>query len=538
MFDVNQKKLFMLMLQGISYAHPNKELLFDNLSFSVKAHDKVALVGNNGAGKSTVLKIIANELQAASGHLKVDPKPYYVPQILGQYDHLTVAQAIGIDDKINALHEILNGNATETDLAVLNDDWTFEDRCRQAFAHWQLIGIDWTKTMAMLSGGEKTKVFLAGIHIHRPGLILLDEPSNHLDSVGRQLLYEFIESTDSTLLVVSHDRKLLNRLNRVYELSKRGITIYGGNFDFYAEQKKIENDALHENIESKEKMLRQAREKEREVLTRQQKLDSRGRKKQDKAGVARIMLNTLRNNAENSTAKIKDVHSEKINDLSDDLRKLRSELPGADKMRFGFDNSVLHPGKVLVNAVNINFTYNEKCLWKEDLDLRITSGERIALKGPNGSGKTTLIKLILGNLEPQRGSIFRADSKSVYIDQDYSLVSNDLTVYEQAQQFNTGALQEHEIKIRLNRFLFTRKAWETPCRSLSGGERMRLMLCCLTIGHQPTDMIILDEPTNNLDIQNIELLTAALHEYNGTLIVVSHDEMFLEELSIGRVLEI
>lgn len=134
--------------------------------------------------------------------------------------------------------------------------------------------------------------------------------------------------------------------------------------------------------------------------------------------------------------------------------------------------------------------------------------------------------------------MFIAENKSVYIDQDYSLLNDNLKIYEQAQQFNTTALQEHEIKIRLNRFLFTKEDWDKPCSALSGGERMRLMLCCLSISNQSPDIIILDEPTNNLDIQNIEILTDAINDYQGTLLVISHDETFLEHLNIQRTIKL
>lgn len=528
----------MLILQNISYTHPSKDLLFSDINLTVNNHEKTALIGNNGVGKSTLLKIIASELQPSSGQINIDAEPYYVPQIFGQFNHLTIAQALRIEGKLNALKDILNGNTSEENFNLLNDDWTIEDRCKEALNFWQLDGLDLSQKMETLSGGQKTKVFLAGISIHQPELVLLDEPSNHLDVSGRQLLYSFIKSTKSTLIVVSHDRKLLNLLDTICELSKHGVKVYGGNYDFYKEQKQIENNALSQDIQSKEKELRKAKEKERETLERQQKLDSRGKGKQEKAGVARIMLNTLRNNAENSTSKMKSVHTEKIGSVSQELQELRSSLPDIDKMKFGFDNSALHKGKILFTANDLNFSYDTQPLWTENLNFKITSGERIALKGKNGSGKTTLIKLILGNIEPQTGKVYRADNKSVYIDQDYSLIDDKLKVYEQAEQFNTSALQEHEIKIRLNRFLFTKEDWDKSCNALSGGEKMRLMLCCLTINNQSPDIIILDEPTNNLDIQNIEILTRAINEYRGTLIVVSHDETFLEQTNIERTIQL
>jgi ATPase subunit of ABC transporter with duplicated ATPase domains len=369
-------------------------------------------------------------------------------------------------------------------------------------------------------------------------LILLDEPSNHLDIASRQLLYDFIQTTKSTLVVVSHDRKLLNLLDTVCELSKHGIKVYGGNYDFYKDQKQIENNALSQDIQSKEKALRKAKEKERETLERQQKQNSQGKKQQKKEGTPKAMMDKMKNDAEKSTSKLKSVHAEKIDGISQDLQELRSSLPDIDKMKFGFDNSALHKGKILFTAKNINFTYNTQPLWTENLNFQITSDERIALKGQNGSGKTTLIKIILGEIEPQTGTIYRADNKSVYIDQDYSLLDNTLKVYEQAQQFNLTALQEHEIKIRLNRFLFAKEDWDKSCSALSGGERMRLLLCCLIINSKSPDIIIFDEPTNNLDIQNVEILTTAINEYQGTLIAVSHDEIFLEQINIERTIEL
>jgi len=528
----------MLFLQNLSYIHPNKELLFENIYLTVNSRDKLALIGNNGTGKSTLLKIIAGELSPHEGQLILDPSPYYIPQLFGQYNHLTIAQALRIDGKLQALKEILAGNVTEQNLNQLNDDWTIEERCQEALQHWQLNELELSQPMSTLSGGQKTKVFLAGIHIHQPQLVLLDEPSNHLDTAGRELLYDFIATTTCALIVVSHDRKLLNGLPTIAELSKRGLTMYGGNYEFYIEQKAIANNALTQDIQSKEKALRKAKEKERETIERQQKLDARGKRKQEKAGVARIMMNTLRNSAENSTAKIKGAHGEKISGISEELQALRNELPDIDKMQLGFDDTTLHHGKMLFSATGINYEFGKQRLWKQDLTLQINSGERIAIKGLNGSGKTTLIRMILGQLEPTTGSVFRADNKNVYIDQDYSLINNEQTVYEQARQYNKTGLQEHEIKIRLNRFLFSKDDWDKPGNTLSGGERMRLLLCCLTIGNQAPDIIMLDEPTNNLDMQNIEILTVALNSYKGTLLIVSHDGHFLEQVNVESTINV
>lgn len=526
----------MLHLQGLTYAHPNKEILFRSLNLSVASHEKIALTGNNGTGKSTLLKIIAKVLQPLEGRVVLDAEPYLVPQVFGQFNHLTIAEALGIGQKRKALNAILDGDTSNENFRLLNDDWTLEDRCAEALRDWQLEGLDLSQKMETLSGGQKTKVFLAGLTIHRPTLVLLDEPSNHLDRNGRERLLMFIRDTKSSLVVVSHDRELLNLLDTVCELTGQGLTVYGGNYNFYAAQKQLEKEAFNQDLQSKEKALRKAKEKERDTAERQQKLNSRGRAKQEKAGVARIMLNTLRNKAENSTAKLKTAHTEKIDSLAQELQNLRSSLPDIDQMKFGFAPSSLHKGKLLVNAAGINVWLNGQPLWPENKSFQLVSGDRVALKGQNGAGKTTLIKLLLGQLAPSTGTIHRAECRSVFVDQDYSLLDNGQTVFEQAQEANTGSLQEHEVKIRLTRFLFTKEDWEKPCRVLSGGERMRLLLCCLTLGTQAPDIIVLDEPTNNLDLQNIEILTAAIDQYYGTLVVVSHDEVFLEQVRIERTI--
>ncbi|MBO9584630.1 MAG: ABC-F family ATP-binding cassette domain-containing protein [Flavobacterium sp.] len=524
----------MLILQNISYQHENKDMLFQNISFTLNNHDKTALVGNNGVGKSTLLKIIAGELQPFSGQIIQNSKPYFVPQLFGQFNGLTIAEALRIKEKVASLKEILEGVVTEENLQLLDDDWTIEDRCNEALSYWQLHDLDLNQKMETLSGGQKTKVFLAGIMIHESDLVLLDEPSNHLDFAGRTLLYDFIKSTSSTLLVVSHDRTLLNILNKTLEMTKNEISVYGGGYDFYNVQKKVENNALEQDVQSKEKALKKAKEKERESIERQNKLDSRGKKKQEKSGVARIMMNTLRNKAENSSSKLKDVHAEKISGISEDLRQLRSSLPAIDQMKFGFNATSVLKGKVLFKALEINYNYGEKELWRDDLSFEVLSGDRLVIKGLNGSGKTTLIKIILGELSPTKGQITSLAKKAIYIDQDYSLLNQDLKIYEQAQVFNDCGLEEHDIKMRLNRFLFSKNDWDKPCSALSGGERMRLMLCCLTISNESPEIIILDEPTNNLDIQNIEILTAAINEYQGTLIVISHDQSFLEQINIEK----
>lgn len=524
----------MFTLHHISYSHPNGDLLFDQLDLSILQKEKAALVGNNGAGKSTLLHIIATELLPTSGQVMLPVESYLVPQIFGQFDHLTIAEALKVDRKLKGLQAILNGDGAEENFSLLQDDWTIQERCEQALSAWELHGIDLELKLSAMSGGQKAKVFLAGIAIHQPGLILMDEPSNHLDRSARNMLYKLIENSPATLLIVSHDRKLLNLLDKTYELSPEGIRTYGGNYDFYASQKQLEQQALVYDLENRQKELRKAKEVERESVERQQKLDARGKKKQDKSGVSRIMMNTLRNSAENSSAKTKAVHADKISGIAAELHHLRMTLSDKGELKIGFNSSSLHHGKVLFKVDGLNHGYEGQMVWKEGLDFQITSGERISIEGKNGSGKTTLLKIILGLLLPIQGKVTQSIGSAVYIDQEYSLIDNSLTVYDQARSFNSG-LVEHEIKIRLDRFLFDKNTWDKSCSSLSGGEKMRLLLCCLIIRQTAPELIVLDEPTNNLDMQSIAVLTQAVTNYDGTLIVVSHDERFITEVGCDRI---
>ncbi|PZR26079.1 MAG: ABC transporter ATP-binding protein [Citrobacter freundii] len=528
----------MLILQDVTYKHPDQDVLFSGLDLSVNPHDKIALVGNNGTGKSTLLRLIAGELPVFAGSIRRNVISYYIPQLFGQYDHFTIAEALRIDKKLLALKQILNGDVSEQNMNMLNDDWTIEERCHEALDHWRLEVQDLFTPMAALSGGQKTKAFLAGIDIHQPEFVLLDEPGNHLDADSRAILYDYIQHTDDTLLVVSHDRTLLNLLTTVFELDQGKIHVYGGNYEFYREQKLVTTQALQQDVQSKEKALRKARQTEREAAERQQKLDARGKKKQEKAGLPTISMNTFRNNAEKSTARVKGVHEEKVDGIYRELESLRKDLPGADKMKMIFDDSTLHKGKRLIIANDVDHKYNDQWLWKEPLSFQISSGERIAIKGANGSGKTTLIRLMLGDLRPTKGTMVNAASQTIYIDQEYSIISTGLSLYEQAQRFNTANLPEHAVKNRLTKFLFTKGDWDKSSSILSGGERMRLLLCCLTLTPVPPDIIVLDEPTNNLDIQNVEILTNAINEYKGTLIVVSHDANFLAQTGITRFMEL
>lgn len=517
-----------IIIKDLSYVHSDKETLFQHLNFIINPGEKMSLTGNNGCGKSTLMRIIAGELLPSAGTVIRPEHLYYVPQHFGQYDNRSIAQALRIDQKIEALHAILNGDATEQNFATLNDDWNIEERARAALSAWGMGHAPLSRPMHGLSGGEKTRIFLAGMELHEPEAILLDEPTNHLDAAGRQRLYEFVRRTSAAVLVISHDRTLLNLLPAICELSATGLAYYGGSYDFYKEQKSLRLHALQEQLEEKQKALRLARKAARELAEQKAKQNVRGEKAAIKKGVPRILMGGMKDKAEASTSKLKSVHAEKSEKLQQDMQNIKNAMPIAEKLKTNFNASALHEGKILVTAEGMNFRYPdaERALWAEPLSFEIRSGDRLCIEGNNGSGKTTLLKLIGGELK----------TSFVYLDQEYSLISNERTILQQAEHFNHRHLPEHELKTILNRYLFPSSAWNKPCRLLSGGEKMRLAFCCLMVADNTPDVFMLDEPTNNLDIESIEIITATIRDYTGTVIAISHDEEFLKEINCVKKL--
>lgn len=522
-----------IIVSGVAYRHANRQTLFEDINLSVPAGRKVAVVGNNGVGKSTLFKLIAGELEPAVGTIHCSARPYYIPQQIGATG-TSVAQALGVAEKLAALKSILGGSIDPAQFDTLADDWDVESRCCATLSHWGLATAGLNTRLDWLSGGERTKVYLAGLTIHAPEVVLLDEPTNHLDAMTRAKLYDWVEATRATVLVVSHDVALLRRLDTTYELSGKGLRLYGGDYDFYREQKAIEEGALADRIAAEETALKQARRRAQEVRERQERRVARAG--ETTTGTPRIILNARHDRGENTGARLAEKHSGIIADGQARLSELRSRQSRTADLRIDFDNAALHKGKLLVSATGVNFAYPDRqLLWSTPLNLEIRSGERIHLTGNNGSGKTTLVRLLTGELTPTIGTIHRAENFSyLYLDQQYSAVCRDTTVLELAREHNLENLADHEVKTRLNRALFPQETWDKNCRTLSGGERMRLALCCMMLSNHIPDMLILDEPTNNLDLSSLTILTDTIKNYHGTLIVISHDSHFVEQVGVTR----
>ena len=527
-----------IVIRQLSYMHPNGEILFDNVTMNIRQGEKASLIGNNGSGKSTLLRIIVGKLPANRGECIAEGKIQYIPQHFGQYNQLNVAQALGIRGKLDALHAILNGDASVCNLDVLGDDWNVEDIANEALQFWNISHIRLDQAMSSLSGGEKTKIFLASSRIHEPSIILMDEPTNHLDTKSRKQLYDYIRSSKATMLIVSHDRALLNLISPTWELSVDGAELYGGNYDFYRELKDRGIEILKNQLENHEKALHRAKQAIQETNERRQKEDSRGKKQSEKKGIPRIMMGNRKDSAERNTSKLKEVRNEKMQDIHSKIKEASNKVPDNNSLKINLESAALHSGKILVKATDINFSYKEVLIWEKGVSLLINSGDRIAIKGNNGTGKTTLVRLILGQIEPSAGQIYRSGNSAIYIDQEYSEIKDDLSVFEQITLYNSQKLAEHELKNRLHHFRLSKNCWSKKCRILSGGEKMKLIFCCMAVQNSAPDMIILDEPTNNLDIESLGIVASTLKQYRGTLVLISHDDLFAEECGVNSVVRL
>jgi len=521
-----------IIVSDISYHYQNQNTLFEHISFSVADNSAVSIIGDNGTGKSTLLRVIAGELRQSEGSIQCSSEPYYIPQNVVPTGK-SVAQFLKVAEKLQALHAITGGSTSQSDYDTLSDDWDIESRCEKAVAKWGLSHIRLSDDFDILSGGEKTKVFLAGLDIHNPKVILMDEPTNHLDYTAREILYDYIDSVKASIIIVSHDVSLLERIKTTMELTPKGLRIYGGDFYFYSEARSLEENSLQEKIHNEEKRLREVRKMAQEVKQRQEKRVGRGER--NKSQIIRILRKTVSNRGENTDAKLKEKHEKIVQQSREKLTDLRSQKIGRVEMKLDVEDAGLHKGKRLISARALNYEFSKGVpFWNNPLDFEIFSGERIHILGDNGSGKTTLINLITGKLEPASGEIERASFSYLYLDQEYREVNVDMTVLGLANRYNVSNLPEHEVKIRLNRALFPKDVWDKNCRVLSGGERMRLYLCCLMISNQIPDMLILDEPTNNLDLSSLRILTDTMRNYRGTLLVVSHDSYFVREIGVER----
>ncbi|MEC4114793.1 ABC-F family ATP-binding cassette domain-containing protein [Myroides pelagicus] len=529
-----------LNISNLSYQYSDFKPVFEKLNFQINKLDKVSIVGDNGVGKSTLLRLVANELVPVSGKIQINVDLFYLQQNKIKDQNQTVVEALGVSVKLKALEAILSGSADLKNYEQLEDDWTINQRVEQALTYWGLPRFCLQSRLCELSGGEQTKVLFAKMMLSQSGLLLLDEPTNHIDQHTREKLICFINQYQEAIIVVSHDRTLLNELTITYELSQHSLERYNGNYQFYKQHKAMELASIEKKYELAEKEFKQASMQKQIAVEKQQRDLAINKKQQSKAGLPKIVINTLKNKAENSAAKKLGIHQDIVDKAREDIHMIKRQLQNQKVFDIRFACSGMHTGRVLWSLKQAQAAYRNKSVWQFPLDLDIVSGDRIHLFGANGSGKSSLLKVFMQELTLSQGILEKTKSPLtiVYLDQYYSMLEVNLSVEQQIMQYNQRGLTSKQVNNLLFQSGIQVSLWQEPVVNLSGGERLKLVLCCLTIAYQAIDVLLLDEPTNNLDITSLECLTNALIQYKGTLLVVSHDKVFVEQIGVNKTINL
>lgn len=512
-----------LSCQGISKSFGEKVILED-ASFHIEEREKAALIGNNGAGKTTLLRIIMEEIHADAGQvvLAKDKRIGYLAQYQDVQGHLSVYEEllstkqyiIDMEERLRAM-EVQMKNASGEELDRLMNSYTrltHEFELENGYAYKsELMGVlnglgfteeDFTKQVATLSGGQKTRVALGKLLISKPDILLLDEPTNHLDMESIAWLETYLLNYPGAVFIVSHDRYFLDKVaTKVIEIDAGQVRMYAGNYSAYAEKKAQLRDAQYKAY------LNQQREiKHQEAVI--VKLKSFNREKSIKRAESREkMLNKI--------------------------QRIDKPVEVQSQMRLSLEPRVVSGNDVLT-VEDLAKSFPQQKLFS-NISFQIKRGERVALIGNNGTGKTTMLKILNGLLDADAGSFSLGAKVQIgYYDQEHHVLHAEKTIFEEISD-TYPTLTETQIRNMLAAFLFTGDDVFKVISSLSGGERGRVSLAKLMLSE--ANFLILDEPTNHLDIASKEILEEALNSYTGTVLYVSHDRYFINQTAT-RILDL
>jgi len=516
-------------LDGLSCKTPDGRTLFDNLTLSFGA-ERTGLVGRNGVGKTTLIRLILGEITPNSGAVTVRGRIGVLRQALAPPPGASVADVLGVAGPLARLARIAAGEGSETDFAEA--DWMLEARLAEALAQVGLAGLDADRPAEALSGGQVTRASLAGLIATEPDLILLDEPTNNLDAAARGLVAEVLAGWRGGAIVVSHDRGLLRQMDRMVELSSLGAKVYGGDYDLYVARKAEEEGAAARDLAEAERAVARVERETQAAREKKTRRDAAGKRFAAKGSEPKILLGAMAERAENSGGRANLLAERQRGEAAADLAEAEARVERLRRLDFDLPPSGLAAGKSVLVFEDVGFAYPNGAPLLKGLSFRMTGPERVAVTGLNGSGKSSLIRLATGELEPVSGRISRGVSAAP-LDQKTALLGEGETLLEVFRRLNPDA-NDNAAYAALARFLFRNTAAQKRVSELSGGERLRAALACVLMSARPPQLLILDEPSNHLDLDSIAAIEAALRGYDGALLVVSHDRDFLDAVGIDR----
>ncbi|MEY9996012.1 ATPase subunit of ABC transporter with duplicated ATPase domains [Streptomyces sp. V4I8] len=511
----------------LSFTWPDGTPVFEGLDVAF-GPGRTGLVGVNGSGKSTLLKLIAGELTPSDGTVRVAGEVGYLPQNVTLDTGLKVDEALGIAERRAALHAIEAGDVAEEHFETVGDDWDVEERAVATLGELGLGHVELDRTIGEVSGGESVLLRLAALLLRRPDVLLLDEPTNNLDLYARRRLYAAVASWPGVMVVVSHDRELLDLVDQIADLRSGEVTWYGGNYSAYEEALATEQEAAERMVRVAEADLKKQK---RELVDAQVKLARRkryGQKMWDQKREPKIVMGARKRAAQESAGKHRIMHEEKLAEARERLDEAVDAVRDDDEIRVDLPYTAVPPGRTVLTLQDLELAYGARVTGGVDL----RGPERIALIGRNGAGKTTLLRTIAGELEPVSGEV-TAHVPLRFLPQRLDVLDDELSVAENVARFAPGATN-NRVRARLARFLFRGARADQKAATLSGGERFRAALAALMLAEPAPQLLMLDEPTNNLDMASVRQLTTALESYEGALLVASHDLPFLESVGITR----
>jgi ATPase subunit of ABC transporter with duplicated ATPase domains len=511
-------------LRGVQWHLPDGRPLWREPLHLCIGRERLGLVGRNGVGKSVLARILAGRMPSVGMAMRTGRVHLVASSPLSQ-DGRNVGQAMGLGPVLEAVERLAAGRATPDDLALVDGHWDLPARIAQALAEAGLSGLQPEDPVAGLSGGQRMRVALAGAMAADAHSVILDEPSNHLDAEARAWLLCWLQATRHTVVVVSHDRQLLHCVDRIAELSPRGLAVYGGNYELYRAQRNGEASAAQTALqrartERDAAIARQKREQQARELRR-----ARGRLMARTANLPATTINALRETSEATSARDMRRDASQRQSMDEAVRSAAERAQQPPAIALALPTSRVPADKPVLQLQGLRLPYVGGAI----IDATLVGPVRVAVTGPNGCGKSTLLRVIAGSLAPAQGSA-TTQVRTAVLDQDGGDALPPHQSLLECLRSLDCPLPGSELRTRLAQLRLDATRVLLPMSKLSAGEHLKAALACALWRKEPARLLLLDEPTNHLDLDTTLVLQRALRGFEGALIVASHDENFIEAL--------